>query len=46
MSGALKKIIVRVIRKRMQAGEELEEILSGYPKLSDKEKQELREAVA
>lgn len=46
MSGAVKKIMIRVIERRMQAGEELEEILSGYPKLSDEEKQELREAVA
>ena len=46
MSGALKKIIVRVIRKRMQEGEDLEEILLGYPRLSKEEKKELREAVA
>lgn len=46
MSGAVRKIMIRVLKKRMQEGESLEEILSGYPKLSEKEKQELREAVA
>ena len=37
--------MIRVIKKRMAAGEELEDILSGYPKLSEEEKQELRKAL-
>ena len=46
MSKSAKNIMVRVIKRRMVAGEELEDILAGYPKLTDAEKQELREAVA
>lgn len=46
MSKSAKNIMVRVIKRRMAAGEELENILTGYPKLTDEEKQELREAVA
>ena len=37
--------MLRVIRRRMAEGEELEDILAGYPKLTDAEKEELREAV-
>lgn len=37
--------MIRVIRRRMADGEELEDILTGYPKLTDAEKEELREAV-
>ncbi len=43
LSNAVKNIMIRVIKKRMAVGEELEDILSGYPKLSEEEKQELRE---
>ena len=46
MSKSAKNIMVRVIKRRMTAGEDLENILAGYPKLTDEEKQELREAVA
>ncbi len=45
MSNAAKNIMLRVIRRRMTEGEELEDILDGYPKLTDAEKEELREAV-
>lgn len=45
MSDSAKKIMLRVIRRRMAEGEELEDILAGYPKLTDAEKEELREAV-
>ena len=45
MSNAAKNIMLRVIRRRMAEGEELEDILAGYPKLMDEEKEELREAV-
>lgn len=45
MSNAAKNIMLRVIRRRMTEGEELEDILASYPKLTDAEKEELREAV-
>lgn len=45
MSKAAKNIMVRVIKKRVSEGEVLDEILEGYSKLTDAEKQELREAV-
>lgn len=46
MSKAVKMIMIRVISKRMGAGETVEDILADYPKLTDAEKDELREAVA
>lgn len=46
MSKVVKNIMVRAIKARIKAGEELEDILTSYPKLTDTEKQELREAVA
>lgn len=46
MSKAVKNIMVRAIKARMNQGEELEDILASYPKLTDEEKQELREAVS
>lgn len=45
MSNAAKNIMLRVIRRRMAEGEELEDILAVYPKLTDAEKEELREAI-
>ena len=45
MSNSAKNIMLRVIRRRMAEGEELEDILVGYPKLTDAEKEELREAI-
>lgn len=45
MSNSAKNIMLRVIRQRMAEGEELEDILASYPKLTDAEKEELREAV-
>lgn len=42
MSKAAKNIFVRVIKRRLAAGEELEEILKSYPKLSEEEKEELK----
>lgn len=46
MSNAAKSIMVRVIKRRMTEGEKLEDILVGYPKLTEDEKDELRKAVA
>lgn len=45
MNKALKNIMLRVIRNRMAAGETVDDILSDYPKLTDEEKTELKEAV-
>ena len=45
MSNAAKNIMLRVIRRRMAEGEELEDILAGYAKLTDAEKEELRAAI-
>lgn len=45
MSNAAKNIFVRVIKRRMAAGEALDDILDSYPKLTDAEKEELRKAV-
>lgn len=46
MSNSAKNIMVRVIKRRMAEGENLEDILASYPKLTEEEKQELRKAVA
>lgn len=45
MSNAAKNIFVRVIKRRLSAGESLDDILDSYPKLTDAEKEELRKAV-
>ena len=45
MSNAAKNLLGRVIKRRMAEGESLDEILDGYPKLTDAEKEELRKAV-
>ena len=45
MSNSAKNIMLRVIRRRMTEGEELEDILTGYPKLTDAEKEDLRAAI-
>lgn len=46
MSNAAKNIMVRVVKRKLEEGEDLEEIIAGYPKLTDEEKEELRKAVA
>ena len=46
MSNASKNIMVRVIKRRMADGENLDDILESYPRLTEEEKQELRKAVA
>ncbi len=45
MSKSAKKIMVRVITRRMESGETFEEIIADYPKLTESEVAELREAV-
>ena len=39
------RVMVRVARRRMAEGEGIEAILESWPKLTDKEKQEIRDAV-
>lgn len=46
MSRAVKNIIVRVIKNRMAAGEQFEDIIKDYPKLTDQEITEIKEALA
>ena len=44
MSNAIKNIMLRGISKRM-VKEEIEEIFSDYPRLTDEDKKEIREAL-
>ncbi len=39
------RIFVRVAKRRMAQGEDIETILADWPKLSSEEKQQIREAV-
>jgi hypothetical protein len=45
LSNIQKNIIVRALRIRQEAGEKPEEILTGYTKLSEKEKAEILELI-
>ena len=45
MSNAMLNIFVRTVKRRMEAGEDLEEILASYPKLSEEDKEQIRQAV-
>lgn len=45
MSSSAKKIMVRVITNKMASGKSFEEIIASYPKLTEGEVEELREAV-
>lgn len=44
MSGAALNIMVRTVRHRMEGGENMEEILKSYPKLTFAESEKIREA--
>lgn len=46
MSNAARNIMVRVIKRRMEDGETLNDILDSYPKLTKAEKEELKNAVS
>lgn len=46
MSASALRIFVRVVERRMRLGEELENILAGYPNLSEEDKEQIREAVS
>jgi len=45
MSKAALNIMVRTVKRRMEGGEKLEEILQSYPKLTMEESRQVREAV-
>lgn len=42
MSNAVKNIMVRAIGKRLAAGEELEDVIKSYPRLTPKEIEEIK----
>ena len=46
MSASMLRIYVRVVKRRMKAGETLEEILDSYPNLTEEDKEQIREAVS
>lgn len=39
------RLMVRVAKRRVAAGESIDEVLAGWPALSDDEKEQIREAV-
>ena len=39
------KLLVRVVRRRVNAGEALEAVLADYPKLTEEEKALVRQAI-
>ena len=43
MRTAARNIIVRVVRNRLAAGENFEDIIKSYPKLKKKKKKEIEE---
>ncbi len=45
MTAAVKNVMVRVIKRRMAKGETFEEIIAGYPRLTQAEVKELKKAV-
>lgn len=45
MSNAMLNIFVRVIKKRIAAGEDLEDILAEYTNLSEEDKQQIRDKI-
>jgi uncharacterized protein (DUF433 family) len=46
MTKSAMNIFIRVISRRIEAGEDLEDILNSYPKLTEEEKNEIRERLA
>ena len=45
MSKAMLNIYVRTFRRRMEAGKTFDEILASYPRLTDEQAQEIKDAL-
>lgn len=45
MSKSAKKIIVRVIKNKLSAGESFDDIIQNYPKLTEAEIEEIRKEI-
>lgn len=45
MSNAIKNVMIRVISKRMAAGEKFEDIIKDYPRLIKSEIEEIKKAL-
>ena len=45
MSKAMVNIYVRTFRRRMDTGETFDEILASYPRLTDEQAQEIKDAL-
>ncbi|MFG6320741.1 MAG: DUF433 domain-containing protein [Lachnospiraceae bacterium] len=45
MSNAVKNIMLRAINKRLAAGEKFEDIIKSYPRLTNKEIEEIKAAL-
>lgn len=45
MSKAVRNVMLRVIKKRLAAGETADAVFADYPRLSDADRQELEEAL-
>lgn len=45
MSNAIKNVMLRVISKRMAAGEKFEDIIKDYPRLTNKEIKEIKKEI-
>jgi len=46
MSASMLRIYLRVIERRIKAGEDLEEILASYSNLSEEDREQIREAIS
>lgn len=45
MSNAVKNIMLRAISKRLEAGEKFEDIIKSYPRLTETEINEIKQAL-
>lgn len=45
MSNAVKSVMLRVISRRLAAGEEFEDIIKSYPRLTEDEIEEIRKGL-
>ena len=45
MSKAMLNIYIRTFKRRMESGETFEEILESYPRLTDEQAQEIKDAI-